>query len=57
MKKIDSKAKKEFVYLKEDTKIIFDTLFKVAALYLIVRDLGSWFEHGYLSSEQADMVR
>jgi hypothetical protein len=51
LKKIDSKAKKEFVYLKEDTKTIFETLFKLSAVYKIVQDLGSWFEHGYINSE------
>ena len=57
MKKIDSKAKKEFVYLKEDSKAIFGTLFKVSALFMIIKDIGSWFEYGYLSPEQADMIR
>jgi len=51
MKKIDSKARKEFVYLKEDSKIIFDTLFKLSAVYMIIKDFGSWFEHGYITSE------
>ena len=57
LKKIQARETKEFVILKNDTKIIYETLFKLSAVHKILKDLGSWFEFGYLSSEQADMLR
>ena len=44
-------------WFKNDTKIIYETLFKLSAVHKILKDLGTWFEFGYLSSEQADMLR
>lgn len=57
LKKIQSREKKEFIFLKQDTKIICETLAKLSALYKITKDFTSWLEFGYFTTEHTQMIR
>jgi len=57
LKKMRSKEEKEFVYLKNDSKEILSLLFKLSTLMKIERDIGTWYEHGYLNAEHGEMIR
>lgn len=56
-KKMNSKEKKEFVVLKKDSQEIFHHLFHLSALTKIEKDIGTWYEHGYLNADHGEMIR
>jgi hypothetical protein len=43
--------------LKPDSIEIFTLLYKLSALCKIERDIGAWYEHGYLSASQGANIR
>jgi len=57
MKKVDSKEKKEFVYLKKDSKDILDHLIKLSALTKIQKNMADYYENQYLTSDHGDMIK
>ena len=57
MKKIESKEKKEFVFLKKDSKEILDHLIKLSALNKIQKNLADYYENQYLTADHGDMIR
>lgn len=57
MKKIESKEKKEFVFLKPDSKELLTLLFNLATLTRIERDLTPWLEHGFFTYDHVEMIR
>lgn len=57
LKKLNNKEKKEFVYFKEDSKEILNLLYKLSALFKIERDIGTWYECGYLNADHGEMIR
>lgn len=58
LSKIQSKEKKDLsIVLKPDTKEIFNLLFQMSTLHKITKDMGQWFEYGYFTPEQGDMIR
>ena len=57
LKKIESREKKDFVFLKTDTKRICEILCKLSALFKIQRDFASWLEHGYFTTDHCQMIR
>merc|ERR1712130_501597 len=57
LKKIQSKETKEFVFLKNDSKEIINLFFKLSTLIKIERDIGTWYEHGYLNADHGEMIR
>lgn len=57
MKKMQSKEKKEFFVLKNDSKECLEIFFKLSNLWKIEKDIGTWYEHGYLNAEHGEMIR
>ena len=57
LKKIDSRERKEFIYLKPDTKKAFELLFQLSSLHKIERSLVDWLESGYFEKDHIDMIR
>ena len=50
IKKFELREKKDFIFLKNDTKEICMSLFKLSTLMKIQKDIGTWYENGYLTS-------
>ena len=57
MKKIEQKEKKEFVFLKKDSKELLKLFFNLSTLTKIEKDLSPWLEHGYFSYDHVEMIR
>jgi len=57
MRKINAREKKEFIVMKPDSKEILNILFNLSALTRIEKDIGTWYEHGYLNADQGAMIR
>ena len=51
LKKFELREKKDFIILKNDTKEICLNLFRLSTLMKIQRDIGTWYENGYLTSD------
>lgn len=43
--------------MKDDTKEIIHLLYNLSNLYKIERDIGVWYEHGYLNADHGEMIR
>jgi len=57
IKKLQNKEVKYNSKLKDDSKEVMNLLFQLSHLTRIQRDLGTWYENGYLSSDHGDMIR
>lgn len=57
LKALESKEKKEFVFMKKDSKDCMNIFFKLSALFKIQQDIGTWYEHGYLTADHGEMIR
>lgn len=57
LKRMHSKETKEFVKFKDDTKELIHLLYKLSNLYKIEKDIGTWYEHGYLNADHGEMIR
>ena len=57
LKKIEARERKEFIFLKPDTKKAFELLFKLSSLHKIERSLCDWLESGYFEKDHVEMIR
>lgn len=57
LKKLENQEKKYFNHVKTDTKDALLLLFRLSTLEKIMKDIGTWYEHGYLTVEHGDMIR
>lgn len=57
LKKLDVQEKKYFNQVKADTKESLLLLFRLSTLQNIMKDIGTWYENGYLTADHGDMIR
>lgn len=43
--------------MKQDTKTVINIFFKLNALFKIQKDIGTWYESNYFTSDHGDMIR
>lgn len=55
--KISGRESKYLIFLKDDSKEIFNLMFRLSALHRLMKNIGDFYEYGYFTPEHGAMIK